>query len=406
VTRSLAAACGLLLAACGGSEIRVSGSVVDDGRGPVAGAAVSIPGHAAAITDAAGRFAVDGVTRPYDLTLVSAADRIGVVYLGLTRPDPALRLFRVRSVKQGSVSGAVSGGAGYPQPVGRSTLLAFLSSVGRGQGTTAADGSFSLPDVRWFDGSPTVAGRLHALQVDMGPSGPVGYPGYGDTGFVSVGEGAPLAGQAIALESPVVTSTIDGSMSLPAGYSPLSREIDIQLVEGPWRMVLLTEASPGPAFSYLTPLITGAHYDLVVSAQTAAGEFIRGGRYYLPGTATGLSLALPPAPALVLPGDGAAGIGAGSPFSWGAYATSGSVYRVAFEPQRAGDPELHVVTTATRATLPDLRAQGLGLPSLAPYRWSVRAEGPWQTLEDSLGFDLPAAYAYALTAPRSFATAP
>lgn len=394
----------LLAGACGDATFTVSGTVVDDGRGPVAGALVSIPGHAAVTTDPAGRFAVPGVQRPFDLTLVSAADGMGVVYHGLNRRDPALRLFRVRSVKHGSVSGTVVGGAGYPQPAGRATLIVFLSRFGADQALAAADGSFSIPDVRWFDGSPTVLGRLHAVQMDVGPAGPTGYQGWGDSLGITLTEGVPLAGQAIALESPVVSGAIDGSVSLPAGYAPAGRELDLQMEEGPWRMTLLADASPGATFGYLPPLVTGAHYDMAASARSPAGDTVGGGRFGLPGIAQGLSLVLPAAPALGEPADGGTA-GYGAVFSWEAYGTPGAVYHVAFEPVRAGDPELHVVTTATKTALPDLRALGMGVPA-AQYRWSVRADGPWDDIESSLEFYLPTLHTFGRSAPRTFIATP
>jgi hypothetical protein len=329
---------------------------------------------------------------------------MGVVYRGLTRRDPALRLFRVRSTRHGSISGTVAGGAGYPQPPGRVTLVVFISSFGADQVLAAADGTFSIPDVRWFDGTPTVAGRLHALQMDVGPAGPTVYHGWGDTGAITLAEGVPLAGQAIDLESPVVSSTIDGSVSVPAGYALTGRELDLALSEGPWRMVLLSDASPAAAFSYLSPLVSGVHYDMTASARSTGGDLVGGGRFGLPGIAHGLSLVLPAAPALGDPADGAAA-GYDTVFSWDAYGSPGAVYHIAFEPERPGDPELHVVTAATRTTLPDLRVMGLALPA-ATYRWSVRAEGPWDDIESSLQYDLPSQHTFGRTAPRTFTAVP
>jgi len=404
VTRRLVTALACLATACGDANFTVSGVVVDDGRGPVAGATVSIPGHAAVSTDAQGRFSVPGVERPFDLTLVSAADAMGVVYRGLTRRDPAPRLFRVRSIKHGSVSGTVSGGAGYPQPPGRVTLVVFISSFGADQVLAAADGSFSIPDVRWRDGSPTVVGRLHAVQMDVGPAGPVAYQGWGDSGAITLSEGLPLAGQDIALESPVVSATIDGSASIPAGYALTGRELDLALGEGPWRMVLLADASAEATFSFVSPLVSGAHYDMTASARSAAGDVIGGGRFGLPGVARGLSLVLPAAPALDQPAEGAAA-GYGTVFSWGAYGTPGAVYHVAFQPRNPGDPEIHVVTMGTTTALPDLRAMGLGLPA-AGYLWSVHAEGPWDDIESSLEYNLPSFHTFGQTAPRSFSAVP
>lgn len=404
MSRRLAPLLAALAAACGGPTFTVSGVVVDDGRAPVAGAAVSISGHAPVSTDKEGRFSVRGVERPYDLTVVSAGDGMGVVYHGLARPDPALRLFRIRGVKHGSVSGTVVGGAGYPQPPGRVTLVVFISSFGADQVVAAADGSFSIPDVRWLDGRSTVDGRLHAIQMDVGPAGPTAYHGWGDSGGLTLAEGVPLPGQVIELESPVVTSTIGGSASIPEGYALTGLEMALQLGEGPWRMILVADRSPGTVFGYLSPLVSGVHYDMTASARSAAGDVVGGGRYGLPGIAPGLSLALPPAPAPLEPVDGARA-GYGTVFSWEAYGTPGAVYRVAFEPQRPGDPEFHVVTTARRTAIPDLRAMGLSLPA-AWYRWRIHAEGPWNDIETSLGYDLPALHTFAGTAPRSFAAAP
>ena len=100
------AAAGLLSAGCskssstgpsgngGGGVVTVAGKVIGINGQSVAGVPVLVTGKPSTNTDANGAFSIAGVTTPYDITVVDAANKRAIVYKGLSRSDPTLTFLR------------------------------------------------------------------------------------------------------------------------------------------------------------------------------------------------------------------------------------------------------------------------------------------------------------------------
>ncbi|MGZ6028443.1 MAG: hypothetical protein ACXWK5_03400, partial [Myxococcaceae bacterium] len=108
-----------------------------------------------------------------------------------------------------------------------------------------------------------------------------------------------------------------------------------------------------------------------------------------PGTSNAtLSL---PSPALpTAPANGATGVDTSTDLVWSP--VTGAVYEVLLTGQGT-DPVYVLLTSATTVRIPNLSAQGVGLPSGRSYDWSVNALGPLTSVDAlaspsiTLGFD-------------------
>jgi len=399
--------------------ITVEGRVIGLAGRPSAGATVVIAGRPPATTDADGRFAVAGVETPYDLTVKHPAEDLAIVYLGLTverptlvQPGGGLTVYH-----HATVEGTVSGGAGFPQPAGHRTSVAFGSPDARTSVNAAgATGAFSLTSLAWF-GPTTTAGALHALQWRVGPTDlPEAYTGHGYRPLTLHAGSAPYAGQDMAL-LPILSSSLSGTVAVPAGVTPTQRALLVSFPEGGF-LPIAGETTSATSFTYVTPVVEGVGVSAAALGYGASvaemSWVVRAG--LLPG-ATGVELPLPAVPQLLAPLAGTTGVGHATDFSWSS--TAGGVAVVQFLPDTVG-PNVSVVTTAGSASIPDLSGIGLALPASATYTWRVVALPEFATADaataDEVGFlgSWPfttfAAWrrdgAVALSVARVFVTAP
>ena len=162
--------------------ITVSGKVISATQQPIASSPVVITGLPATVTDANGAFTIAGVTPPYDVTVVVSATKLGITYRGLTRSDPTLVNFLSSTPPPNSatVSGTVSGGAGFPQPATRTSAVLLTSTETSASATpNATTGAYSLTTT--WTGATTLTTVLHALQWDKNAAGmPTAFTGYGE----------------------------------------------------------------------------------------------------------------------------------------------------------------------------------------------------------------------------------
>ncbi|MEQ9495829.1 MAG: hypothetical protein RIT81_03200 [Deltaproteobacteria bacterium] len=97
----------------GPAEIDVNGVVIDSDGFPLQGITVFIAGAAPVTTNVGGEFTIAGVTPPYDVLLVRAAQSEGTLWVGLTRDDPTLAsFFLLPRVNNAALSGNLVTGRG------------------------------------------------------------------------------------------------------------------------------------------------------------------------------------------------------------------------------------------------------------------------------------------------------
>lgn len=394
------------------ANITVSGTVIGTNLQPVASAPVVITSggtNFTTTTNASGLFSVSGVTPPYDATVVSGNQSL--TYKGLTRTDPLLVFlgFSPGVSRSASLSGTVSGGAGFPEPANHVTRTAFGSPEAVDSATAnTATGVYNMGTVSWF-GPTTTTGNVHALQwLFDGTNLPTDYKGYGEKLGVALSDGGAFAGQNVTM-SGVSEATISGSVTLPAGYTLANKRMAIGFADGS-RIDVLTDTGASTNFAYTTPNVTGATIRMQVTAGNAAGTTVVTTKPGLAVNATGVSIPLPAGSELSLPPNAATGVNNSTTFSYTPF--SGGVHFVVFNGPGA-NPDYVVVTAAASTTIPNLSSVGLGLPASTVYSWNVVGAAPFASVDAAAGpggwlavFLGGAEGSVSLSTSRTYTTAP
>lgn len=357
----------------GPQALTVSGTVVAASRQPVSGIAVLIAGRDPVNTDAAGRFTFTGVTPPYDLTVVDAANKEAAVFRQLRRADPTLVLYTSEGApRTAQLQGSVYGGH-YPQGSDELTVLTFLAPDTTAQALSDASGSYVMGHnaLQWY-GPSALSGTLHALQLRLVPATglPSAYSGYAAKPL-TVADGTYSLGQDLGLV-PITGSSVSGTVAAPAGYALQGKGVGITF--GGALGFYFPDASSSAGFSYVVPQVSEAQVLIAASVSKPGGGQTLALRKGISTSASQVSLTPQAPPEAILPADGATGVGSQMRFSWTAF-TRG-VHLFIFEPVSLDAPRITVVTTETSATLPDLAALGLALPRSAKYVWRVEAVAP------------------------------
>lgn len=365
--------------------LTVAGAVIGINLQPVASAPVVITSGSnsfSTTTNASGAFSVSGVTPPYDATVV--AGNQALVYQGLTRPDPTLVFvdFVPGAPRTATLSGTVSGGAGFPQPANHLTRTAFASPEALDTATAnTTTGAYNMGTVSWY-GPATTTGNIRALQWQFDPANnlPTDYKGYGEKLGVALSDGGTFASQNVSM-SGVGEASISGSVALPAGYTLGSKRMAVGFADRSL-IQLLSDPSASNSFTYNTPSLTGATIQMQVAAQNAAGTSVITTKPGLAVSATGVSLPLPAGSDLSLPPSGATGVNHSTTFSYTPF--SGGVHLVVFNGPGT-NPDYVVVTAAASTRIPNLSSVGLGLPASTTYSWRVIGLAPLATVDAAAG---------------------
>lgn len=361
-------------------------------------------------TDSNGNFTVADVPAPYDATVIGQAGNApspsgATVSLGLTTATPTvLDMFGWSDQATGGsalLSGAVTGGIGFPSPPDYRTSVLFSSpEVQTLQNVVADNSTGAYVTARGWEGEPialswlgptTTTGTLHALQWEQrqaqlfSPDVPISYSGYGSKANVSLANGSTVAGEDIALR-PVTPATFSGRYTAPPSYSVDWKLVALKLDRG---LMLIVEdtlgdyGEPFSAFSYTTPNIPGATLVMLSMASNGPASSIEL-ETGLAVDATGVDTTSPPAAELSLPLDRAAGVTTATGFSW--TAVPGVVHLLRVTGPTTGNPDLvvpwyYVLTSGTSATIQDLTSDGLSLPASTTHSWQVFGVGPYADIE-------------------------
>lgn len=388
-----------------GGVITVTGKVVSATLRPVPNTPVVIAGLPATTTDANGAFSIPGVTPPYDITVVISASKLGIIYRGLTRPDPTLvnLLSAVAAPNSATISGTVSGGAGYPQPANRTSGVVFVATEATGGAApNNTTGAYTMP-LGW-EGATTITGVLHALQWETNAAGmPQAFNGYTSKSGVTVSSGGTFAGQNLAMTT-VTGATVSGTITVPATVTLAQKFLRLQF-SSDRSLQLGSETGSATAFTYNVPTVTGTTISIAATGMGGGGSSSTIKAGITPG-ATNVALALIEVPQLSLPVNAATNVTTTTPFSWTAAA---SVVSVLIFNGPAGQPDYLIFTGAASTTIPDLNSLGLGLPAGVSYTWNVTLIGPHASLDaaaGSNGFMPLGDQLSAGSSSRTFTTAP
>jgi hypothetical protein len=131
------------------------------------------------------------------------------------------------------------------------------------------------------------------------------------------------------------------------------------------------------AYSVPVPTGIGATATVKITAfEGDAGTFSLAQANLQPGGSAALSL---PAPAVATsPTDGATGVGTSTDFTW--TAVPGGIHALLLT-GAANDPAYFIVSGGTHTRIPDLSAQGLGLPAGRPYDFILYGIGPYASVD-------------------------
>ena len=373
------------LAACGGARgpapaIVVSGVSVDPVGNPAPGITVSIA-EQSTVSDANGRFSLPNVTSPYVLTAVSVEAELAVIYDGLTRSDPTIQWLESRSsvipfYRKGEILGTIDGGV----PIDALTNIQFAFGA---PGASNPPGRFPTPTtydltVGWWNGPQTITGSVHALEVTRLHGLPTAFPGYAVRTDVPISDGVNTPDVDLSLTPPSVGS-IGGAYSFPAGYTSFSVTVALGFGDGAY-IVLGDDDGQELDFNFTLPVNIDATAIVYARAQGPDGVFVAWRETGIPVGATGLVLALPQGTSIIGPADGTTSVDAQTEFSWNAF--PGGIFTIDFYPSRGG-PVFHVVTGATRMTIPHIPS--LSLPAGNQYEWNVSGVAPFASVDEAAG---------------------
>ncbi len=380
-----------LLIACGGTDkggtgpnpgITVAGVAKDRNGEPIAGATVRVLGTTPVTTAADGRFSIPGVAVPYDIALLPPGQHVAVVYAGLTRADPSLLYL----VFQGASKTAFISGTVPPTPgANTSTVVVFISgryvlTWGAADPTT---GDYSF-NVQWRGAVDTQAGRLYLLRWTANAAGlPASYDGYASKALV-ISAGSAYNGNDFAATELIdpPEQTISGTVAIPPGYTQTLRRFFMFLDTVPlyWE----ESGSLAETFTYTVPAVSGITFGVGVRAEDLASRssfFFKNG---INGNSTNVSMSLLPAPQLALPVNGAADVDATTSLTWSEGGGAGVNFVYLFPADATiPNPAFEVITTAAHTKIPDLAAEGMGLPTGTAYQWLVDKLFPVASVDDA-----------------------
>src|SRR2546428_814714 len=249
------------------------------------------------------------------------------------------------------------------EPISGATVL-----VGKSSATSSSDGTFSIPGVVTpYDITAVLPAQNTALiYKGLTRSDPVLlYPdvtGAERTATIS-GTAPPASGSAT-----VVLFVSNGR--------------ELYVIFGRGALYWEEKNASSNAFTYTVPAQAGVTFTVAaraVDGSSRSSSFFRGG---ISGNTSNVSVPLAAAPQLASPANGASGVDTTIPFSWTqGQGTGVNVFKV--WPGNSTSPTYFVFTTGADAKIPDLAAEGMGLPAGASYYWQVYRISPVASVDDA-----------------------
>jgi len=333
-------------------------------------------------TGADGRFSIPGVLVPYNIALLPPGEHTAVVYAGLTRADPSLLYVAFQGVSKSAwISGTV------PPTSGTSTSTVVVFTSGRyviaGSAADATTGDYSF-NVQWRGAADTQLGRLYLLRwtADAISGLPLSYDGYASKALV-ITAGSAYNGNDFAAAELIdpPEQTISGTVAIPPGYNQTFRRLFLYLDAVP---VYWDEVTSVGTFSFTVPAVSGVTFGVGVGAQDLASRSSWVIKTGISGNSTDVDLLLLPAAQLTLPANGAPDVDASTSLSWteGGGAGVNFVYLIP-DGSTSANPAFVLATTAAHTKIPDLAAEGLGLPATTVYHWAVDRVFPVASVDDA-----------------------
>ena len=365
----------------------VHGKVIDYYRNPIKDVAVKI-GDATATTNAEGEFTIDDVAATYDVAITVTALRYGNqeiagwLYMGLTRRDPTLQVYRGHPLTDGDVLITTNPDTLFPLPSYDTVALSFASPWGE---YNTEPTSPAIQGSMGWEGPNNVSGTVHALRwsdATTVPHVPVAYHAHAERAL-SLDEDTQssltldMAGSGSPMPSAMVAGTITAPSSGERINSVFLRYNDNAAIQ------LVDERNAPNTFSYLVPSSI-ANTTISVAASMNNYAFPPFAVAYkegvTPGT-NGIALAVPSPATSLAPGSGTTNVDGSTMFTW-----QGSDQVYLFHAESDTNAEsYYVVTSAKQARIPAPPVTNLALRAGAPYYWDVSTHITHATVDAATG---------------------
>lgn len=354
--------------------------------GPAANLAVIVDG-VTHVTNAEGKFTATGVGKSYDATAIveTQTETQVYVYLGVSTRTPVIQISTADSFPRATVSGQLSGGAGFPNSA---STRAGVGGVHPGEVLgvlpllAAAGGpGYGPMSLRWA-GSTSLEATLFGLQWNVDVNGlPTAYTGWA-TKTLTVSDGGDFgksdgttATTNLAL-SALSDRNLSGTASVPSGLSITTKRL---LIGGIGAIQAVNDVTPATSYQYRVPMgLAPVETVFRVVADGSNGEAADTTLRVDDSTAS-LDLSLLPPPVQVLPIDGATQVDYGTSFTF--TGPPNSVHGIECR-ETAGNVTFVIYTMGTSVQIPDLTAAGIPLKRGTSYTWSATADGPATRVED------------------------
>jgi hypothetical protein len=359
----------------------VSGFVKDINEVPMSGVTVVIEGKNPVTTGANGEFSVSDVLPPYEIRIILSTVQTAVVYQGLTRSDPTL--YYPEATKQSNL--AIIEGNVPPAP-GKHTEIFFVTNTLTW--STIADpttGAYSI-NARWQGIPNSYVGQLKVLRWIPDSTGlPSEYDAYGFKNDFTISGGGIFNNTNFSESSftDPAERNISGSVAIPSSsYSITNKYLNINFEDATVTITSENGVALTDNFNYVVPQLTGAKFevDAIAQSQSSPNNLVS---YYrerdINSGTSGVVVNLLGAPRLNIPIYNATGVDLATQFNW-IKGSNGGVYIVKMTPVFSG-PTYYIYTQGNAVKIPDLSAQGLGLPANTVYEWFVNQLFPFGSLD-------------------------
>ena len=359
----------------------VSGFVKDINEVPVSGVTVVIEGKNPVTTGANGEFSISDVLPPYEIRIILSTVQTAVVYQGLTRSDPTL--YYPESTVQSKL--AIISGNVPPAPE-KNTQVFFVTNTLTW--STIADpttGAYSI-NARWQGIPNSYVGQLKVLRWIPDSTGlPSEYDAYGFKSDFTISGGGIFNNTNFSESSftDPAERNISGSIAVPSSsYSITNKYLNINFEDATVTITSENGVALTDNFNYVVPQLTGAKFevDAMAQSQSSPNNLVT---YYrerdINSGTSGIVVNLLGAPRLNIPIYNATGVDLTTQFNW-IKGTNGGVYLVKMTPVFSG-PTYYIYTSGNAVKIPDLSAQGLGLPASVGYEWFVNQLFPLASLD-------------------------
>jgi len=370
-------------------DLTVTGKVIDYFGKPVGGAVVTVDGTSVA-SAGDGTFTLTNAGATYDVGLTLTVPRYGGtevsgwLYVGLTRRDPTLQVYRGLPLDYGYVDQTITN-VSFPLANGERIDAAFAGSYGTYGDFTSSITTASQSYTTDWQGPAMVPGTVHALRwldATAAPNLPTSYLAVTSSPLTLDDSSTVSLSLDLMSAGPLSAATVSGTVSAGGPPDRVNRVFVRFNDDAAIRVV--DDGSATNAFSYLVPTIANSSVTVVAIAETSgfAPLAVAYADGIAPGT-SGIALTLPTPAAPVLPSASATNVTASTDFSWTGpnqvyifHATSLDYYE-----------DFYVVTARQTARLPapPLTALVLEPSPYNTYEWSVAAHGGITTVDQAAG---------------------